>query len=329
MAIRNVQAKLLFGVWAAAFLFPVHITSAQETKAQKVGIILQGGPWYAIVDGLRIGLRELGVIENDRFVLEIRDTRGSLKAVEQAARDFEQQKVNLIYTVATSVSLAAKQATQHTPIVFAAGTDPVAVKLVASIPRPGGRLTGVHFRAVGVVGKRLEMLRELAPNIRRVAIFYNPGNPSAVRAAKEAREAARQLRLQLAERHIASLDELRQVLQTFSASDADAYLNVGDAMIDSRAEAIIAVARANRLPTMFYEQGVVAKGGLASYSADFNEVGRLSAKHVRRVLAGTKPADLPVEGIDRFFFVINLKTAKQIGLSIPESILIRADKVIE
>jgi putative ABC transport system substrate-binding protein len=282
-----------------------------------------------MVDGLRDGLRELGFIEGKQFVLEIHDTQGDLKAVEEAARNLEQQKVSLIYTLATSVSLAAKQATENIPIVFVAGTNPVTVKLVQSIPAPGGRLTGVQFRATDLTGKRLELLREIVPNLRRVVTFYNPQNLSAIESSKEARKAAQNLGLELIERHVGSIEELQKALQTFRPDEADAYIAISDAMIDSQIQSIIDMARTKCLPTMLYEPGAVAKGGLATYSADFKEIGRVSAKYVRRVLAGTSPSALPVEGIDKVFFVINLKTAKQIGLTIPESILLRANNVIE
>ena len=202
------RTKLLFGALAAAVLLPVHLASAQDTKVPRVGVILQGGPWYAVVDGLRDGLRVLGLVEGKQFVLDIRDTRGDLKAVEEAAKNLEQLKVSLIYTAATSVSLAAKRATKNIPIVFVAGTNPVTVKLVESIPAPGGRLTGVHVRATDLMGKRLELLREVVPGLRRVVTFYNPSNRSALEAAKEGREAARILGLEFMERQVASVEEI-------------------------------------------------------------------------------------------------------------------------
>ena len=148
---------------------------------------------------------ELGFIEGKHFVLDIHDTHGDLKAVEEAARNLEQQKVSLDDTLATSVSLAAKQATENIPIVFVAGTNPVTVKLVQSIPKPGGRLTGVQFRATDLTGKRLELLREIVPNLRRVVTFYNSQNLSAIESSKEARKAAVKLGLELIERHVGFL----------------------------------------------------------------------------------------------------------------------------
>jgi putative ABC transport system substrate-binding protein len=305
------------------------VASAQQPKAPKVGVILQGGPWYAVVEGLRDGLNELGLVEGKNFVLEIRDTEGDLKAVERAAKELEQAKVNLIYTAATSVSLSAQKATEKTPIVFVAGTNPVTVKLVNSIRAPGDRLTGVHVRATDLIGKRLELLREIIPDLRRVVTFYNPSNRSAIEGAKEAREAARLLGLELIERKVASVEELQNALRTYRTGEADAFIAVSDAMIDSQIQSVIDMARANRLPTMHYELIAVEQGGLVSYSSDFKDAGRQSAKYVQQILAGTSPAQLPVEGIDTVKFVINLKTARQIGLNIPERILLRADKVIE
>jgi putative tryptophan/tyrosine transport system substrate-binding protein len=319
---------LICGVAGVVLLRPA-LLNAQELGPRRIGVILQGGPWYGVIDGLRQGLKQLGLVEGKQFVLEIRDTGGNLKAVGDSARTLELEKVNLIYTVATSVSLAAKQATQSVPIVFFAGTDPVAVNLVESMSRPGNRLTGVYARATDVTGKRLELLREIVPNIRRVVTFYDPGNPAANAAAKEGREAARALKLEFIERHVTSPEHLQHALRAFRAGEADAYFAVSDAMIDTQTGAIIDLALSKKLPTMFYQPSAVEDGGLAAYSWDLVEIGRISARHVQRVLGGTGPSDLPVEGIDRLLLTINLKAAKQIGLSIPESILIRADKVFE
>jgi putative ABC transport system substrate-binding protein len=225
--------------------------------------------------------------------------------------------------------LATQKVTERTPIVFVAGTNPVTVKLVESIRAPGGRITGVHVRATDLIGKRLELLREIIPDLRRVVTFYNPNNRSAIEGAKEAREAARILGIELIERKVTSVDELQKALQAFKIGEADAFIAVSDAMIDSQIQSVIDMGMAKKLPTMLYELVAVEQGGLVSYSSDFRDAGHLSAKYVQQVLAGTSPAQLPVEGIDKLKFVINLKTAKQIGLSIPERILLRADKVIE
>jgi putative ABC transport system substrate-binding protein len=316
-------------VTALALVISLYPLEAHQGEIPRLGVILQGGPFSAVVDGLRAGLREQQLVEGKQFALEVRDTGGDLKAVEEAARSLERQRVALIYTVATSVTVAARQATASVPIVFCAGTDPVAVGLVESFPKPGGRLTGVHFLSTDVTGKRLELLKRIVPKLQRVVTFYDPRNPSAMESAKQGREAAQQLKVELIERHVASVEELQTALQSLRPSDVDGYLAVSDAMVDRHAQAIIDAANTKRLPTMFYFDSLVARGGLASYSVDFHELGRQSAKHVARVLAGASPKDLPVESMDRFTLVISMKTAQRIGLMIPQSILLQADKVLE
>jgi putative ABC transport system substrate-binding protein len=319
------------GVTAAALVLVISLypLEARQSEIPRLGVILQGGPFWAVVDGLREGLREQRLVEGKQFALEVHDTGGDLKVVEEKARSLERQKVALIFTVATSVTVAARQATASVPIVFCAGTDPVAVGLVESFPKPGGRLTGVHFLSTDVTGKRLELLKQIVPKLQRVVTFYDPRNPSAMESAKQGREAAQRLRVELMERHVASAEELRAALQSLRPGEVDGYLAVSDAMVDRHAQAIIDAANAKRLPTMFYFDSLVAGGGLASYSVNFHELGRQSAKHVGRVLAGASPKDLPVESVDRFTLVISMKTAQRIGLMIPQSILLQADKVLE
>ena len=239
------------------------------------------------------------------------------------------QKVDLIYAVATSVTLAAKRATKSVPIVFYAGTDPVSVGLIENHRKPGGRLTGTYGVSTGVTAKRLELLKEMVPRLRRAVTLYSPDNPASQQSLKIAREAARQLKLELIERPVASVEELRAALRALRPGEADAFFYVSDAMVGSQAQLIIETARAKRLPTMFQERGSVANGALAAYGESFYTIGRLSAKHVQRVLLGADPGDLPVEQVDRLHFVINLKTAKVLGLTIPQSLLARADKIIE
>jgi len=326
---ESMNQKLLVIVIAIALLIPLSRPEAQQTRIPSVGVILQGGPWYAVVDGLREGLRERRLVEGKQFALDIRDAGGDPKSVEEAARSLEQQKVALIYTVATSVTVATRRATASIPIVFCAGTDPVSIGLVESFAKPGGRLTGVHFLSTDLTGQRMEILKEIVPKLHRVVTFYDPRNPSAQESVKLAREAARHLQVELIERHVASAEELQAALRALRPGEGDAYVAVSDAMVDRHAQLIIDAANAKRLPTMFYFDNLVARGGLASYSVDFHEIGRQSAKHVERILTGANPKDVPIEGVDRLTFVVNMKTAQQIGLTIPQSVLFRADKVIK
>src|SRR5262245_57765918 len=301
---------------------------AQQAKVYRVGVLVPGEAWYETVDGLRAGLKQLGFEEGKQYVLSIRDWKGDAKAAEEAARTFEQEKVNLIYATSTNSTIAARRATAEIPIVFCAGPDPVVLGLMASCASPGGRLVGVYQPATDLTGKRLEILKEMVPNLRRVVTFYDPRRPTAIESSKLAREAARQMALQIVERHVGSGEELQANVRALKAGEVDAYLAVSDAIASNEAQFIIDTAKVKRLPTMFDFLSHVSKGGLASYAVSLHEMGRLSAKYVQRILTGVKPKDLPVEGVDKISLVINLKTAKQIGLTIPQWTLMKADRVI-
>jgi len=305
------------------------IVEAQQAKVYRVGVLLQGGPLYTIIDGLRDGLRELGFEEGRQYVLEIRDAKGDLKAAEAAARNLAREKVNLIYTLATPVTTVAKDATTDIPIVFCVGSDPVAAGLVQSFVRPGGRLTGVHYLVADLTAKRLEILKEILPKLSRVVTFYDPGSRVATEAAKLGREEAKRLGLKFIERNVTSVEELRKALQALKAGEADAYFYTADAMVVSQAQLIIETAQTKGLATMFHDQSLVAKGALASYGQNYHEIGRLSAKYVQRVLKGVDPRDLRIETVDNVELIINLKTAKQLGLTVPPEVLARANKVIK
>jgi len=304
-------------------------TQAQQARVYRVGILWVGGAASASIDGLRDSLRELGLEEGKQVIFHLRDSNGDLKSVETAAKRLEGERVDLIYTVSTSVTLAAKQATKNVPIVFYAGTDPVKVGLVESYRKPGGRLTGIHSLTVDLMAKRLQLLKEIVPRLRRVATFYNPKNPASQQSVKIVREATQRLNLELVERQVSSVEQLRDALVALRPVDADAILSVADSMVSSQPDLIIRAAREKKLPTMFQFSDDVAKGALASYGVSYYDLGRLSARHVQRVLTGSAPGEMPVEQIDRFSFIVNLKTAKELGITIPQSVLLRADKVIE
>jgi putative ABC transport system substrate-binding protein len=317
-------------VIVVAMLAFVNLVEAQQPKVFRVGVITAGGAWYETIDGLRAGLRELGLEEGKQFILAIRDTKGDIEAAEEAARNFEQEKVNLIYTTQTSVTIAARRATADIPIVFCAGADPVGLGLVDSFAKPGGRLVGVYEPGTDLTAKRLVILKEIVPKLRRVVTFYDPRHPVAIESSKFAREqATRLLGVELVERHVASVEELQTSLRALRAGEMDAFFEVSDPLVAIQDQLIIDTAKVKRLPTMFTNQSSVIKGGVASYSASRHEIGRVSAKYVQRIFTGVKPKDLPVEGVDKVELVINLKTAKQIGLTIPPNVLARADKVIK
>jgi putative ABC transport system substrate-binding protein len=324
------RTRLLAPFLAALVLASVCDIQAQQTKIYRVGVIHEGVPFTLIVDGLKDGLKQLGFADGKQYVLDTRDVRGDLKATEEAARSLEREKVDVVFVVATSPAMIVKRATTEVPIVFAVGSDPVASGLVASFAKPEGRLTGVHYQqSAELTAKRLEILKAILPHLHRVVTFYDPSNATAVAAATSARETARKLAIELVERHVGSVDELRRGLSALRADEADAYFYTNDAMVVTQAQFIIDTARAKKLPTMFGVTNVVAQGALAGYGVDYFEVGRLSAKYVQRVLTGTRPQDLPVESISRVKLAVNIKTAREIGVTISQAVRLRAEEVIE
>src|SRR5215831_18472873 len=191
-----------------AMLFALCVSAhAQQPKVYRVGVLVPGEAWYDFIDGLRVGLKQLGFEEGKQFNLSVRDWQGDAKAAEEAAAKFEQEKVDLIYAISTNSTIAARRATAEIPIVFCAGTDPVVVGLVDSFANPGGRLTGVYSVTTDLTGKRLEILKEIVPKLRRVVTFYDPRRATTIESAKQAREAARLIGIQLVERHFTSVEE--------------------------------------------------------------------------------------------------------------------------
>jgi putative ABC transport system substrate-binding protein len=302
---------------------------AKPNGLKRVGVVYQGGPYEPSIEGLREGLKSAGLEEGPDLALLLRNVGGDVAAAEAAARALERdEKVNVIVAMTTTVARAAKRATAEVPIVFAAGTDPVAAELVDSIAKPGGRLTGFYFLTVDLTAKRLEMLREIVPKLRRIVTFYDPRNLSAVTSLAAARDAAGKLDIEVVAQQVTSPEEIRDRLRTLASDHADAYFFISDAMVTSHAALIVEGAHALRLPTMM-QFGSVRNGALAGYGPDFREYGRRPARYVARILAGSSPRDLPVEAINRPALAINLKTARAIGLDIPPLLLARADEVIE
>ena len=278
---RRIQNRKWVGIVAIVFtfIFGGAVATAQQPKVYRVGVLLPGEAWYEIVDGLRIGLKQVGLEEGKQFTLAIQDWKGDAKVAEEAAKNFEQEKVSLIYTTSTNSTIAARRATTDIPIVFCAGTDPVVLGLVDSFAKPGGRLTGVYQPATDLTAKRLEILKEIVPKLRRVVTFYDPRSPVGIESSKLAREAARHMGVELVERHIASVEEIQAGIRALRAGEVDAFFKVSDPLVDNQAQLIIDTARVIRLPTMFVDQSFVIKGALAAYSVSYQEVGRLSAKY--------------------------------------------------
>jgi putative tryptophan/tyrosine transport system substrate-binding protein len=303
---------------------------AQRNGLKRVGVVHQGGPYEPSINALRDGLRAAGLEEGRHIALLLRNLNGDVAAAEAAALVLERdEKVEVIVAIGTTTARAAKRATMEVPIVFAGGTDPVAAGLVESIARPGGRLTGFHFLTVDLTAKRLEILREIVPKLRRIVTFYDLRTPSAVTSVAAAREAAGKLDIEVVAQQVTSPEELRDRLRTLTAAEAEAFFFITDFLVTVQAPLVIEAANALRLPTMATNISLVRMGALAGYGPDFREYGRGSARYVARILGGSLPHDLPVEAINRPALAINLKTATALGRTIPPDILLRADEVIE
>ncbi|HSK28666.1 MAG TPA: ABC transporter substrate-binding protein [Candidatus Limnocylindria bacterium] len=320
-------AKALF-TSVLAFLTFACAAAAQPAKPHRIGVILPSGVQFETVNGMRDGLKELGLTEGKQFALSIQDIKGDAAAAEQAAKTFENERVSLIYALTTPVITAVKAATTSVPIVFTIGSDPVTGKLVDSFAKPGGRLTGVHYLVRDLTAKRLEVLKEILPRVNRVITFYDPTNRVAAEGATLARDEGKRLGIKLIERHVATVEDVTSELQKLKAGEADAFFFTPDPMVGSQSQLIIDTTKAKKLPAMFQEHTLVAQGALASYGQNYREIGRLSAKYVQRVLTGTHPKDMKIETVDSVELAINLQTAKQLGITIPPQVLARAQKVI-
>jgi putative tryptophan/tyrosine transport system substrate-binding protein len=319
-----IAASLVVG----AALFSREI-SAQPTRLAKIGALTESwGPTPAIV-GLRDGLRDLGYREDKDFVIGVRFTEGKAAELPAAARDLVRHRVDVIVTTESGTAAKAAQAvTNEIPIVFIGSGDPVGLGLVQSFARPGGNITGVADLDIELVPKRMEIFRELVPGLKRVLVPYDATSPDAVAQLAVVREAARRLTLTLVERPVRGEEEARAAITGLRRGEADGIFSLRF-LTSNIPGFILEIAPRGVMPTMFHVPFFVERGGLASYSANTYELGKQAARLVGKILKGARPTDLPVEQPTKFELVINLKTAKALGLTIPQPILLRADRVIE
>jgi putative ABC transport system substrate-binding protein len=323
------RRELVIGFVAAAAGLLGRDVVAQTARLVKIGALTESwGPTPATV-GLRDGLQELGYREDTDFAIGVRFTEGKAAELPAAARDLVRHRVDVIVTVESGVSTkAAQMATNQIPIVFIGSGDPVGLGLVQSFARPGGNITGVADLDVELVPKRMEIFRELVPGLKRVLLPYDATNSDAVAQLAVHRDAARRLGLTLVERPVRGEEEARAAITGVRKGDADGIFSVR--FVTSNIPGfILEVAQRGVMPTMFHIPFFVERGGFASYSANTYELGKQAARLVDKILKGAKPGDLPVEQPRKFDLVINLKAAKSLGLTIPPSLLLRADRVIE
>ena len=272
------------------------LAARAQTGIKRVGVIYQGGPFETSIEGLRDGLRAAGLEEDRHVAFLIRNAKGDLAATEAAARALERDdKVDVIVAIATNVARAAKRATTQVPIVFATGADPVGAGLVDSIAAPGGRLTGFHFLSSDLTAKRLEILREIVPKLRRIVTFYDTRNRTAVSAVAAAQDGAQKLGIEVVAQQVTSPEEMRDRLHTLAATNAEALFFVSGSPIPTTyAALIIEAANDLRLPTMVQDLGLVRAGALAGYGTAYREYGRRPASYVARILANPRYGLKPV-----------------------------------
>jgi len=273
-------------------------------------------------------LRELAWIDGRNLAIEYRWAEGRNERYAEIAAEFVWLKVDVIVTVATPPTLAAKQATAVIPVVFAAVADPVGTGLVASLARPGGNVTGLSIQGTDTVGKRLGLLREVLPDLRRLAIMANVGNPGSVLEMGEAQATAHTLGLEVTTSEIRRAEDIAPAFEALKER-ADALYLCPDPLMNTNRTRINILAVGARLPTMYGIREYVEAGGLMSYGLNLPDQFRRAADYVDKILRGAKPADIPVEQPTKFDLVVNLTTAKALGLTIPEAFLLRADEVIE
>ena len=324
------------GMTLSAMLFALcpSAEAQQPKKVTRIGYLSVTNPTAESTrtEAIRLALRELGNIEGQNIVIEYRYGDGKPNRLPQLAVELVSLKVDIIVAAGgTNVVRAAKNATKTIPIVMmGAASDPVEAGFIESLARPGGNVTGLSNPSRELAGKRLELLKEAVPKLARVAVLYDPAAPSGTRNVKEIFPlAARSLGLTVRTWEVRSAEDFDNVFAALNKHRPDGLYVSGGALINNNRKRLVAFALKSRLPSMYQSREYVDAGGLMSYDADLADSYRRVAIYVDKILKGAKPADLPIEQPTKFEFVINLKTAKQIGMTIPPSVLARADRVIK
>lgn len=299
-------------------------------KTPKVAYLSASSAINANLEAFRKGLSELGYVEGRNILIEYRWAEGRFDRLPALAAELVRLGVNVIVAANTPAALAAKNATSTIPIILVTSGDPVGSGLVASLARPGGNVTGLSLTPTPAIsGKHLGLLKEAFPTITNVAVLANPANPPTAGLLKEIELAARSLGLRLRVVPVREPNEFDDAFATMKNERVPALLVIADPLVADSRDRIVAFAAANRLPAIYPYRLFVDAGGLMSYGADIRDLNRRAATYVDRILKGTKPAELPIEQPTKFELVVNLKTAKALGLTIPPSLLLRADHVLE
>ena len=325
-----VRAALAAALTLGLFAAPLAADAQQEGKVPRVGFLFYGsaGP-SPEVDAFRQGLRELGYIEGQNISIEYRFANGRVERLPELAAELVRLKPNVIVTPGTPASLAAKQATGTIPIIFAGVADALGTGLIADFARPGGNITGLTSISAQLGGKRLELLKSVVSKASRVAVLYNPGDRSNVQVLKELQKSAPALGLTLQPLKVSGPGEFEGAFVAMSRERAHALFGAAGVLTTGHRKTLVDLAARSRIPAMWGERQFVEAGGLMSYAVNFYDQVRRAATYVDKILKGAEPADLPVEQPMQFELVVNVRTAKALGLTIPPSLLLRADQIIE
>jgi len=329
---RRMKKKItIFTLSAMLFGLSLPVEAQQPKKIPRIGYLSLRAGIEPREEAFLRGLHELGYVERQNIVIEWRFARGKEELLAGLAGEILRQNVDVIVAAGSQAIRAAKQATSTIPIVIGQIGDPVQLGLVASLARPGGNITGVSTMAPDLAGKRLELLKEVIPKASRVAFLQDPRNPGNTLALKETEAAARSMGVKLQSLEVRRSDELDRAFEAARKGRADALIEtaVGVLINNQDRERIVMLEIKMGLPVMHSERALVLTGGLMSYATDVMEQFRRAATFVDKILKGAKPGDLPVEQPTKFELVINLKTAKQIGLTIPPAVLFQADRLIK
>ena len=313
----------------AAAAWPLAARAQQAANLPTIGVLgSDPAAWSHLVSGLMQRMRELGYIENRTVAIEYRWTEGRNERYAAMAAELIGMKADIIVALGTPAIVAARKATAVIPIVFPIASDPVGDGLVASLARPGGNVTGLSNQQPELAGKRLEILREVIPGLRQLAVLANVHNPTATLNVGEVQAAAPKLGLEVNTCDVKGADDIAPAIDQLTGRTQALYV-VGDSLVFDNQVQINMLALVAHLPTMFPQREYVETGGLISYGTSFSDLFRRAAEMVDKILRGAKPADIPIEQPTKFELVINLKTARALGLEIPDKLLALADEVIE
>jgi putative ABC transport system substrate-binding protein len=324
------RRKLLVCLGLGVFAPALPLFAQQPGHVPRIGLLWikeEGTSSYLVA--LRDGLRALGYVEGKNIRLDDRFLVAGYEGYPAAAANLVREKPDIIVTFGATAAVAAGKATKNIPIVIAAGADPVKLGLAASLARPGGNITGVTAATIDLSGKRLELLREIAPGMRRVAVILNPQSDAAVMALKAYEADARSMNIELRTVEVRTLDAVGPGISAISRANADAIIFVAATLFTANRTLVAAAVQKTGLPAIYSNSDIVDGGGLLAYSTTFRELFRRVAIYVDRILKGAKPGELPIEQPTTFELAVNMKTAKAMGIVIPKSLLARADRIIE